>query len=569
MKLTRKDFTRQFYKGNIGNLCVALFAYTMLAVPILAVSFLIQQLVDIASGVDTVFTFGQTIALCGGGLGLFLIGYILEYVSRPRFICRAMSQYKNFVFEKLSKKNISAFTGENTSLYISALSNDANTIENDYLAQITTAFILIIQGAGALVMMLLYSPLLTLISIALMLIPVLVAVLTGNRLAKAEEQVSQKNAGFVSTLKDALTGFSVIKSFQAEIAVCKLFAESVKNTEDAKVSKRKIATILEMLGNISGIIAQIGVFVVGAGLAIAGKGISAGVVMAFVQLMNYLLAPVQTLPQFFASRKASHALIDKLAEALSANIRQDGEPISKELKTGIEVKNLTFGYTEEKTILKDIDFRFEAGKSYALVGASGSGKSTLLNLLMGGYGNYDGQILYDGQELHQIRSDSLYELISIIQQNVFVFNNTIHNNITMFHEFPKEKVEQAIELSGLSQLIRERGAEYLCGENGSGLSGGEKQRISIARSLLKESSVLLVDEATASLDAQTASQVASAILGLKGLTRIVVTHDLEAAVLKQYDCILALKNGTITESGTFDELMEQKQYFYSLYTVSQ
>ena len=311
MKLHRKDFTRQFYKGNIGNLSLALFSYTLQAVPSLAVSFLIQQLVDIASGVDTVFTFGQTIALCGGGVGLFLIGYILEYVSRPRFISRAMSQYKNFVFEKLSKKNISAFSGENTALYISALSNDANTIENDYLAQITTAFVLIIQGAGALAMMLLYSPLLTLISIALMLVPLLTAVATGGRLAKAEERVSQRNASFISTLKDSLAGFSVIKSFQAEIAACKLFAESVKSAEDAKVSRRKIAIILEMLGNISGIIAQIGVFVVGAGLAIAGNGISAGVVMAFVQLMNYLLAPVQTLPQFFASRKASYALMDQ------------------------------------------------------------------------------------------------------------------------------------------------------------------------------------------------------------------------------------------------------------------
>ena len=569
MKLTRKDFTRQFYKGNIGNLSVDLFSYSLIAVVNLSLSFLMQQLVDIAAGIDTFLSFGQVLAISISLLGILFLSYGMEYCSHPRFISRAMSQYKNFVFEQLSKKNISAFTGENTSLYISALSNDASTIENNYLAEITSAFLMTLQGAGALVLMFLYSPLLSVISIGLMLVPLVTAIATGGRLAKVEEQVSQKNASFVSTLKDSLAGFSVIKSFQAEVAACRLFAESVKNAEDAKISKRKLSTILAMLGTVSSVIAQIGIFLIGTGLALAGKGISAGMVMAFTQMMALLLMPVQSLPSFFASRKASHALIDKLAEALSANVRLDGEPISKELKSGIEVKNLTFGYTEEKTILKDIDFCFEAGKSYALVGASGSGKSTLLNLLMASYGSYSGQILYDGQELHQIRSDSLYELISIIQQNVFVFNNTIHNNITMFHDFPESKVEKAIKLSGLSQLINDRGAEYLCGENGSGLSGGEKQRISIARSLLKESSVLLVDEATAALDAQTANQVASAILELDGLTRIVVTHDLEASILKQYDCILALKNGTITESGTFEELMEQKQYFYSLYTVSQ
>ena len=130
-------------------------------------------------------------------------------------------------------------------------------------------------------------------------------------------------------------------------------------------------------------------------------------------------------------------------------------------------------------------------------------------------------------------------------------------------------MNRAIALSGLSQLIEERGEEYLCGENGSGLSGGEKQRISIARSLLKKSHVLLVDEATAALDAATAYQVATSILDLDCMTRIVVTHNLDAALLKRYDCILALKNGKIVESGTFDQLMAEKKYFYSLFTVSQ
>ena len=139
----------------------------------------------------------------------------------------------------------------------------------------------------------------------------------------------------------------------------------------------------------------------------------------------------------------------------------------------------------------------------------------------------------------------------------------------MFTDFPREEVDRAIELSGLSKLIAERGEDYLCGENGSGLSGGEKQRISIARSLLKKSRVLLVDEATAALDAHTAFQVSNAILDLNDLTRIVVTHALDENLLKRYDCVLTIKNGSITESGSFDELMEKKGYFYSLFTVSQ
>ena len=239
------------------------------------------------------------------------------------------------------------------------------------------------------------------------------------------------------------------------------------------------------------------------------------------------------------------------------------------LTQGIELSHLAFSYEDDKPILRDISFSFEPGKSYAVVGASGSGKSTLLHLLSASQTGYSGQILYDGQELRDIRRSSLYDLISVIQQNVFIFNATIRENITLFADFPEEAVERAIRLSGLSGLIRERGEDYLCGENGSGLSGGEKQRISIARSLLKNAQVLLLDEATAALDAQTAHQVSHAILDLSGMTRIVVTHTLEESALRRYDAILALRDGRIAEQGSFEALMERRGYFYSLYTVSQ
>ena len=232
-------------------------------------------------------------------------------------------------------------------------------------------------------------------------------------------------------------------------------------------------------------------------------------------------------------------------------------------------EHVAFGYEAEKSVLQEVNFTFHAGKSYAIVGASGSGKSTLLNLLMASHSGYTGSICYDETQLQQISSESLYEMVSVVQQNVFIFNASIRDNITMFADFPREEVDRAIELSGLAKLIAERGEDYLCGENGSGLSGGEKQRISIARSLLKKSQVLLVDEATAALALETAYQVSNAILGLSGITSIVVTHSLDEGLLKQYDGILTLKNGSIVEARTFEELIAQKGYFYSLFTISQ
>ena len=238
------------------------------------------------------------------------------------------------------------------------------------------------------------------------------------------------------------------------------------------------------------------------------------------------------------------------------------------LNEAISLDHVTFGYEPDKPVLQDISLRLEPGKKYAIVGGSGSGKSTLLNLLMGAYDGYGGSISIDGRELREVATDSLYDLMSLIGQNVFLFDDTIRRNITMFREFPDGQVNEAVKRSGLSELLSRRGENYRCGENGVGLSGGERQRVSIARCLLRGAPVLLLDEATASLDNQTAFAVTDAILHLDGLTRVVVTHRLDEALMSQYDEIIVMRNGKIQERGSFGQLMEQKGIFYSLCTLA-
>ncbi len=564
-----RPYTKQFFKGNYFYLFLALMQTLLFTACNLAVSWLIQQILDLIAGENTRFTLSQ---LALFGLAAFvgiIIAFGFAYFSKPRFIAKAIAQYKNYVFEQLMKKNISAFWGENTNLYISALSNDTAVIETGYLGSIFTIIEQSILFVAALVMMFCYNPFLTMVSIGLSLLPILISILTGNRAALAEKKVSDANETYISTLKDSLVGFSVLKSFRAEMRMCQFFAKEVKSVADAKEKRYKLTILIQMFSVLAGVIVQIGVFLVGAYLALSGKNITAGTVLVFVQLLNYVLNPIGAIPAALAEYQAANQLIRKLADALEQNVRTDGAVYKQLPVKDIRLSDITFRYEPEKPVLQDIDFTFASGKSYAIVGASGSGKSTLLNLLMASHNDYEGSICYDDTELRQISSESLFDMISVIQQNVFIFNASIRDNITMFNDFPSEEVTRAIALSGLSELIAGRGDDYLCGENGSGLSGGERQRISIARSLLKKSGILLVDEATAALDAQTAFQISDAILNLNDLTRIVVTHALEENLLKRYDCILTLKNGTIAESGTFDELMEKKGYFYSLFTVAQ
>ena len=568
-KPLKKQLEAQFYHKNIPALCLAVFSSLIGGSLNLIVSWLIMQLIDAASGVPGTLPIGTLAKLSGGFVVLFIAVFLLEYISMPRYIERAMLQYKNFAFRKLTEKGISSFRDESTATYLSALTNDSTSIETDYLGQQMALISKVFTFAGALVMMLWYSPLLTAIAAGVTILPLIASLLTGSRIEAAERRVSDRNRSFTAALSDCLAGFSVVKSFKAEKEIFKLFAENNRALEGEKFSKRRIKTIVGMIGSVTGVIAQLGVFLIGSYFALSGYGLTPGVVIIFVNLMNFMISPIAELPGLLASRKAARGLIDKLATALESNPVSEGTSELTHLARGIRLENVSFGYDDSKEVLHGISAFFDAGKAYAVVGASGSGKSTMLNLLTAAAGNYRGHILIDDTELRSIASESLYELISVIQQNVFIFNASIRDNVTMFRSFPEQEIEDAISHAHLNALIAERGDGYLCGENGKGLSGGEKQRISIARSLLKKSSVLLADEATASLDAQTAHQVASDILDLDGITRIVVTHGLEESLLRRYDGIVVLKDGRIEESGSFDELMERKGYFHALFTVSQ
>lgn len=564
-----RPYKRQFYRGNKAYFALALLATLCCAAIELIVSWLLQQLADLIGGYDIGFSLFQITAIALAAAVGMIVANMIAYYSKPHFITRGISQYKEYVFSELTKKNISAFVGENSSAYISALTNDIQTIEQGYLSNTFLMIESLLTFAGAMALMLWYSPLLTLIAIGLSLLPLIASILTGNRVAQEEKKVSDRNEVYTSTIKDSLSGFSVIKSFKAEVQMIRLFKENVRDLAKAQSRKQKTRILVQMFGSVAGATAQIGVFIFGAYLALSGKSITAGTALLFVQLMNYVLSPIAIIPTCIAERKAARALVEKVAVSLSANVREEKDVEHKVLTRGITLNDVSFGYDPKKQILRHINYSFELGKKYAIIGASGSGKSTVLNLLMASYHNYDGEIRYDDAELREISSNSLYEIESIIQQNVFVFNATIKDNITMFREFPEDQINEAIRLSGLSSLIAAKGEDYLCGENGNGLSGGEKQRISIARSLLKKSQVILVDEATAALDAEIAYQVSSSIIDLEGVTAIVVTHALDEMLLRRYDSIISLKNGEIAESGSFDELMAKKGYFYSLFTVSQ
>ena len=542
------ELKSQFHRDNHVFFILSVIGALLSGLMGIAISWFMGELIDTASG-NGRWSISELLIICILIAVFFLFSSYLTYYAKPRYIRKAMRNYKETLFAELTKKNIMSFRSESKSTYLSALTNDSISIETNYLDKEFWFIYRLTLFFTSLGMMIYYSPLLTLIAIAVTLLPLVVSLASGKKLSKAEVNVSDMNKSFTATITDCLNGFSVVKAFRAEKPVTGLFSSENTKLENSKFTRTSLQILISTLGQFAGVVAQVTVFFAGAYMALTGKGITAGTVMIFVNLMNFVVAPVAELPGLLAARKASRALIEKIAKSLGESVCTGGSTELSALEKGISVKDVSFSYEEGKEVLHDVSFDFEAGKSYAIVGASGSGKSTLLNLIMSGAcgAGYSGKIRCD--------------------QNVFVFNSSIRDNITMFRDFPEDEIKDAIRRSNLNELIEERGSNYLCGESGNALSGGEKQRISIARSLLKKSSVLVADEITAALDSQTAYKVSSDILDLTGITRIVVTHSLEERLMRRYDKILVMRDGRIEEQGTFDELMAMKKYFHALYMV--
>ena len=536
----RKRYLKEIVCQSRKWLVMAGIAMLILSIYNIVISWLLQTIIDIVSG-DSSMTILQVGIIAMITFLIFIAAYVIYRVARPKYLYQAMLCYKQKIFCKMIDKNLSSFRKENTSQYLSMYTNDAKMIEMYYFDSVLEMIDLTVSFVGALLLMLWYSPILTVFGLILSVLPIAASFPIANKMAEAERKVSDGNGEFVSIVRDILQGFPVIKSFQAEKEMKNNFFRENERMEHLKYQSRYIEESINLWGTAASVMMRLGIFLIGAWMSVSGYGVTPGIVLVFLQLMNYVISPIERIPSILAKRKAAIGLIEKMLVSVQINQEQMKENKIGMLKKGISLKDVSVSIGN-KNVLHHLNFEFEIGKKYAVVGSSGAGKSTLINTIMDGF--------------------------SPVQQSVFVFRDTIRNNITLFKEFDEEKVKKAADQAGLRELIDKRGLNDSCGENGNKLSGGERQRIAIVRALLRGSQVLLLDEATAALDNQTSYAVIDAVLSMKELTEIIVTHRLEEKLLYQYDEILVMHAGEIVEKGTFQELMQKKGFFYSLYVVS-
>ena len=555
--------TKELYRGNKLSFAFLLFASLFETAVVILTSLMIEKVLAIATSktFDALINQGAKFLIL---LFFACIIYTLVTIIKPRYRKKAITQYKNRVYSKLLEKNIDSFNKHETSTYISSFTNDVTYIEDNYIFSIFDLITQITLFVCSLVIMIAYSPLLSFVAIILSLLPLAVALIIGSRLEGFENKISNQNGSFMHFIKDNMIGYSTIKIFKSEYKIKELFKKENNKLEDLKKRKTRTIVLIEFLQAATQTIAQFGVFFFGAFLCIRNKNFSPSVLILFVQLMNYVMMPLATIPSIISKRRAAKPLFKKIETLLE----DDSAVIEQEIlfNKKISINKLNFSY-DEKSIINNLDLEIEKNKSYAIVGTSGSGKTTLLNLMIGKNKNYSGEIKYDELEIKGISPESLYEVVSYVEQNVFVFDDTIINNITMYSEVNPKLLEEVIKKSGLSSLIKEKGIDYKCGESGCNLSGGEKQRISIARALLKNSQILLMDEATSALDNDTSSSIMSNVLNLSDITKVVITHKLDENILKKFDEIIVMSKGCIVEKDAFDNLINKKGIFYSLYNI--
>ena len=490
-------------------------------------------------------------------------------------------------------------------MYLSALNTDLQKIKEDFLDQIPILSQIVICGIGAVLVMIRYNFFLAMMACLISLIPFFAALFSGRNMEKIEENLSKENAEYLAFLKDFAVGFTIIKSYKVEGIFSALHDKICQKVEVRMEEREKCVEKINYFAAISGYITQFAILLLCAVVAYRSKSISVGTVLAFSRLINYIIDPVTELPGMLSKARTAYALSEqfweKIGEGEQEQKEQQEQQEQKERqeqeKSGEIVKDdyhkhidtdshkkalpipalqgdicfshISFSYTPEKQVLKDFTLRVKEGEKLILLGASGSGKSSILKLLMGIERSQGGKISIGNRQLSTLPEESLFRSISYIQQEVFIFDGSIYENITLFQKYSEEELKQVIEKSGLKNLILEKGLDYPCGENGAALSGGERQRINIARSLLRKTPILLADEITAALDKENSYLVLDSLLSLENITEILVLHDLDSRILSRVDRICVFKEGEILEEGIFSELMEKKGYFYSLFMMEQ
>ena len=526
--------------------------------------------------IDDVIVGGNTQILMKLLFGLLGIGFgraVFQFVKEFTFDYTSMSigsKIRIGLFKHVQKLSIRFFDKNNTGELMARVKDDVDNIWNalGYVGML--AIECTIHTICVLVCMVSISPVLTIIPIVIMPIVAYTAVVLEKKIGKVYDDLSEENAVLTTVVQENLTGVRVVKAFAREDYEIEKFRKHNKNYYDLSMKQSKIS--LRYNPNISFLtrLLLLLVVLVGGGFVITDK-ISLGDLGAFTEYANNIIWPMEMigwLSADLASGLASAKKIKKIWAEEPEIADKDGAKDIGRAKGEVAFENVSFNINDTQ-VLKDVSFKVPAGKTLGIMGVTGSGKTSIINLMERFYDATDGKVMLDGNDVKDITTESLRRNLSVVMQDVFLFSDSIKENISIGRRdnITDELIEASAQSARAAGFIGKLGDKYetVVGERGVGLSGGQKQRISIARAIAKQAPVLILDDSTSALDMETEYEIQRELDAMKDTTKIIIAHRISA--VKQADEIIVLSGGSIAERGTHDELMAMKGIYYDTYNA--
>ena len=558
----KKYIWKQKY-SLLGSVLLALLC-SLLSVMLI---YIVQNLVDSMTTGQAGLLQRMIMLLVGLLAANFIFGYF-SVLLEAKISRKLHLDMKKDLFQAILSQRYKDFKKTSIGSKLSVFENDINFVEeyyfNNIFVLIRNVIVLAVAVTYLFVLNIPMGILLLVCSVVILFVPLLL----GKNIDPISEEYAHDKGEFIGQLKDYCEGMDVIHAYNIEKHVQKNYF-AVLNKLESKLFqlRKKLGLYNQTMVTGNYLIIAIS-FSVG-GFLVIKNVISVGELIAITQVMNIIMQPIGEVASALVEMSGSLAVRQKLEHMTERVVQENNqEPdISEPVFSGIECRSISYDTDDGAFSLNKISLSLEPKKKYVVIGPSGCGKTTLLKIIANVLEPLSGDIYINGLNYTECE-EMVSKLVSLVHQDTFIFNDTIENNIRLYQDYSPEAFDHALSATVLKEKLKER-IQSDCSEGGSSLSGGEKQRLSVARSILRNSPVLLLDEITSALDRETAKTIVGNLFAMEEKTIIFVTHKMEAEFLKKVDCILCMNQGMIIESGSWDELIEEKGYFYKLYAAGQ
>lgn len=467
-----------------------------------------------------------------------LVVYLMHHYCKERFVQKCMVSLKEQWFDSIQKKELSEYDSQKSGEWLGHFTSDAEMLQQDYLENFFGMVESIIVGIASLVVIVKIHYAFLIFIVATFWIPVAANQLFAKRLEASKKEVSKANGIFVGKPKELLEGFEVTKLYRLTKKMRGSFQTVNEKREETQFCAQYTDDAAEICSFAGSLLIWLGSYLLGAWYAVRGL-MTTGEILNAAQLLNNVVNPLYSISGQWMRMKAADGVYREISEKLdrqSEDVQEERLESLTELPKEICFQNISLKQME-RTIFEDVNLRMESGKKYLVTGESGSGKSSLIKILLNIYTDYTGNVLLAGKNYRELAKDSWYQYISVVGQDSFVFQDTVYQNITLFDTYPEEEVQRVVKLCCLDEFVKhhENGLEYRIEENGRNISGGERQRICLARALIRRPKILILDEATSALNQEMAHQIEANVLSLEDTMVLAVSHRVFEDLKNQYD----------------------------------